>query len=81
MGHSVGEYAAIASCGALSLLQAAQLLGVRARAMETVCTNTDGTMVALLKTTEEKAGEVARQAEEETGKVVDIANINSKDQA
>ncbi len=48
--------------------------------MQAACDSSDGAMVALLKTSRDKAASVAAEAANDTKGVCDIANINSADQ-
>lgn len=74
-GHSLGEYAALAACGAMSFEDAITAVCTRARLMEQACLDRPGTMAAILALPEEKLDPVCRAAS--TKGIVGMANINS----
>lgn len=74
-GHSLGEYSALVSCGALSNEDAITAVCTRARLMEEACRNNPGTMAAILALPEEKLEAVCKSASDKG--VVTMANINS----
>jgi len=74
-GHSLGEYAALVSCGALSSEDAITAVCTRARLMEDACRQKPGTMAAILALSDEKLDDVCRAASAKG--VVAMANINS----
>jgi len=63
-GHSLGEYSALATAGALSLSDAARLLKQRGRAMQEAVPVGEGAMAALLGLDLEAVREVAKTAAE-----------------
>lgn len=74
-GHSLGEYAALVSCGALRSEDAITAVCARARLMEEACRNTPGTMAAILALPDEELEKICAAAS--TTGVVTMANINS----
>jgi [acyl-carrier-protein] S-malonyltransferase len=74
-GHSLGEYAALAACGAMSFEDAITAVCTRARLMEQACLDHPGTMAAILALPEEKLDIVCRSASAKG--IVGMANINS----
>ena len=79
-GHSLGEYAALAAAGALSLADTARLLRLRGRAMQEAVPVGEGAMAALLGVDVEAAAKVAAEAAGLTGLVCDVANDNAPGQ-
>ena len=77
-GHSLGEYAALAAAGSLSLTDTARLLRIRGNAMQNAVPVGEGAMAALLGLDEAVAREVAREAA--AGEVCDVANDNGGSQ-
>ncbi len=78
-GHSLGEYAALAAAGSLSLSDAARLLKTRGQAMQKAVPVGEGAMAALLGLDVEAALEVAREASG-GGLVCSAANDNAPGQ-
>ncbi len=77
-GHSLGEYAALASAGSLSIADTARLLRVRGRAMQQAVPVGVGAMAALLGLSFEQATEAAERAAQ--GQVCQAANDNDPGQ-
>ena len=75
-GHSIGEYAAVATAGALDPLEGMDLVIARGRAMAAM---TSGTMAALIGADLATAERVCSEATEE-GEVVVVANLNAPGQ-
>jgi [acyl-carrier-protein] S-malonyltransferase len=76
-GHSLGEYAALAAAGSLSVADAARLLRLRGEAMQEAVAPGAGAMAALIGTDLEAARSVAEAAAGEAGGAVcDVANDN-----
>lgn len=73
-GHSLGEYAALAAVGALSVADTARLLRIRGRAMQEAVPVGVGAMAALLGLDFATAAEVAAEAAQ--GEVCQAANDN-----
>jgi [acyl-carrier-protein] S-malonyltransferase len=79
-GHSLGEYSALASAGALSLADTARLLRIRGRAMQEAVPIGEGAMAALLGVDVEAAAKIAAEANAATGLVCAVANDNAEGQ-
>ncbi len=77
-GHSLGEYAALAAAGSLSVADAARLLRIRGEAMQAAVPVGEGAMAALLGLDADAAAAVAADAAE--GAVIAIANDNAPGQ-
>jgi len=76
-GHSLGEYAALAAAGSLSIADAARLLRLRGEAMQAAVAPGVGAMAALIGTDVEAARGIAEAAAlESDGAVCDVANDN-----
>src|SRR5436309_1305577 len=73
-GHSVGEYAALAASGALTLADAVRLVRTRGRAMQEAVPVGVGAMAALLGVDFEQAAAIAAEAAQ--GEIVQAANDN-----
>ena len=79
-GHSVGEYAALVSAGAIGFRDAVRLVRRRGELMAEAGAEHPGTMAAVLGLGADAVAEAVRRAESETGCVVDVANYNSPGQ-
>ena len=79
-GHSLGEYSALAASGALSRPDAVRLTRQRGEWMKRAGEKSPGGMAAVLNLDDEILEAVCRQAVNETGGVVQIANYNSPGQ-
>ena len=77
-GHSLGEYSALAAAGTFSLADAARLLKIRGRAMQSATPVGIGAMAALLGLDFATALAVAADAAQ--GEVCQVANDNSEGQ-
>ncbi len=80
-GHSVGEYAALAASGALSVSECLEIVAFRGRAMEQAGRQRPGTMLALLSGPADAAGKLCSEIRASVdGSFLVIANYNSPDQ-
>lgn len=79
-GHSVGEYAALAFSGALTVGDALRVVGARGRAMAEASAAVDGSMVAVLGLDEAALSAACEQASSETGFTAQVANLNAPGQ-
>src|SRR5712692_5771424 len=77
-GHSLGEYSALVTAGALKLGDAVRLVRKRGEYMQEAVPAGQGAMAALLGLDPVTADEICRQAAE--GHVVSLANLNSPNQ-
>ena len=77
-GHSLGEYSALVAAGSLGLADAARLLRIRGRAMQSAVPVGAGAMAALIGLDYEAASEIAAAAAE--GGVCAAANDNAPGQ-
>ena len=77
-GHSLGEYSALAAAGALSIGDAARLLRLRGRSMQTAVPVGEGAMAAVLGLELEDVEAVAAEAGGD--QVCDVANDNAPGQ-
>jgi [acyl-carrier-protein] S-malonyltransferase len=73
-GHSLGEYAALAAAGALTLEDAARLLRLRGNAMQDAVPAGEGAMAALLGVERDAAQSIVDEAAGD--EVCDVANDN-----
>ena len=73
-GHSLGEYAALAAAGALTIAEAARLLRIRGDAMQAAVPVGQGAMAALIGVEPAMAAAIA--AEAAGAEVCDVANDN-----
>jgi len=79
-GHSLGEYSALVAAGALSFSDAVALVRERGRLMQEAARQRPGGMAAILGLSTEVVTEACREAQEETGTIVQVANHNSPGQ-
>jgi [acyl-carrier-protein] S-malonyltransferase len=79
-GHSLGEYAALAAAGALSLPETARLLQARGEAMQRAASSAQGSMSALLGADIPMAEAATARAGKETGEICVVANDNAPGQ-
>ena len=78
-GHSLGEYSALAAAGSLTVSEAARLLQIRGRAMQTAVPAGEGAMAAILGLDFEAVKEIAAAASAGPGSC-DVANDNGGNQ-
>jgi [acyl-carrier-protein] S-malonyltransferase len=79
-GHSLGEYSALVAAGAMDFAAGLQLVRERGRLMKEAGERSPGGMAAVLGLETEVVDQVCRQAREETGGVIQVANYNSPGQ-
>ncbi len=79
LGHSLGEFSALVSVGALDYLDAIELTHQRGKLMRENCKDFEAGMMALIGLSDEKVEEITTQ-ERENGKKVWAANYNSNGQ-
>jgi [acyl-carrier-protein] S-malonyltransferase len=79
-GHSLGEYSALTAAGAMDFAAGLQLVRERGRLMKEAGERSPGGMAAVLGLETETVNEVCRQAREETGGIIQVANYNSPGQ-
>ena len=79
LGHSLGEFSALVSVGALDYLDGVSLVHQRGQLMQEACKGVDVGMMALIGLDDEKVEALTAQAREE-GKKVWAANYNSDGQ-
>jgi [acyl-carrier-protein] S-malonyltransferase len=79
-GHSLGEYSALVAAGAMDFAAGLQLVRERGRLMKEAGERSPGGMAAVLGLETEVVDQVCRQAREETGGIIQVANYNSPGQ-
>lgn len=79
LGHSLGEFSALCSVGALDYLDGVDLVHQRGKLMQEACSGVDAGMMALIGLEDSKVEEITAAAREE-GKKVWAANYNSAGQ-
>ena len=85
-GHSLGEYSALAAAGSFSIPDAARLLKLRGRTMQTAVPVGEGAMAALLGAEMEQAEEICAEAAPipdsptDAREVIELANDNGAGQ-
>ena len=79
-GHSLGEYSALVAAGATDFAAGLQLVRERGRLMKEAGERSPGGMAAVLGLEAEVVDQVCRQAREETGGIIQVANYNSPGQ-
>lgn len=79
-GHSMGELTALVSAGAMDFADGLRLVRERGRLMKLAGEQSPGGMAAVLKMDDADVEKACRQASEETGQPVQIANYNSPGQ-
>lgn len=79
-GHSLGEYTALVAAGAISLVEALQLVRERGRLMKEAGDRRPGGMAAVLGLPSEVVSQACDQAYQDTGAIVQVANYNLPEQ-
>jgi [acyl-carrier-protein] S-malonyltransferase len=79
-GHSLGEYSALMAAGAMDFATGLQLVRERGRLMKEAGERSPGGMAAVLGLEADAVDKICRQAGEETGGVIQVANYNSPGQ-
>jgi [acyl-carrier-protein] S-malonyltransferase len=79
-GHSLGELTALVAAGAMEWADGLRLVRERGRLMKVAGERNPGGMAAVLKVDPGEVEKVCKEASEETGKAVGIANYNSPEQ-
>jgi len=79
LGHSLGEFSAINSAGALSINDGVKLVNQRGKLMQSACADIEAGMMVLLGLSDEKVEELCKVAQG-NGKKVWAANYNSDGQ-
>jgi len=79
LGHSLGEFSALTSAGALDLVDAVKLVNRRGELMQKACENIDAGMMAVIGASNETVNQICSDAQNE-GKKVWGANFNSDGQ-
>lgn len=77
-GHSLGEYSALVSAGAIQFYDAIKLVRARGVAMQRAGTNNPGTLAAIIGLSKEHVIDSCKEASSEG--IVQPANFNSADQ-
>ncbi len=80
VGHSLGEYAALAAAGVLDWRDALRLVHVRGKLMRSVHRRTDGKMAAVIGVPVSVVDDHCAEIRAELGQVVEIANENEPTQ-
>jgi len=79
-GHSLGELTALVAAGAMDFADGLRLVRERGRLMKLAGELSPGGMAAVLKMEDAEVERACRQASDQTGKPVQIANYNSPGQ-
>lgn len=79
-GHSLGELTALVAAGAMGFEDGLRLVRERGRLMKEAGQRSPGGMAAVLKMGDQDVEDACRQASDETGRPVQIANYNSPGQ-
>lgn len=75
-GHSLGEYTALCAAGAISFADAVKLVRLRGESMQNAVPMGQGAMAVILGLDFDSLQNVCKDAEQQTGKICDIANDN-----
>ena len=76
-GHSLGEYAALAAAGTLSVKEALELVALRGRLMAEADPDGKGAMCAVVKLDQATVEEIVREALAQGDELLRIANYNT----
>lgn len=79
-GHSLGELTALAAAGAMDFAEGLRLVRERGRLMKLAGERNPGSMAAVLKMDDVEVERACKEATEQTGKDVTVANYNSPGQ-
>jgi len=79
LGHSLGEFSALATTGAVSTLEAVQLVHTRGKLMQEACSGIDAGMMAVIGLSNDVVNSICEEARSE-GRQVWGANYNSNGQ-
>jgi [acyl-carrier-protein] S-malonyltransferase len=79
-GHSLGELTALVAAGAMSFAAGLRLVRERGRLMKLAGERSPGGMAAVLKMDDAEVERACREASDETGRAVQVANYNSPGQ-
>jgi [acyl-carrier-protein] S-malonyltransferase len=79
LGHSLGEFSALCSVGALDYLDGVDLVHKRGKLMAGACSDIDAGMMALIGLADDKVEQITAEARE-VGKKIWAANYNSNGQ-
>ncbi len=79
-GHSLGELTALAAAGAMDFADGLRLVRERGRLMKLAGERNPGGMAAVLKMDDDVVEQACKEATEQTGKDVTVANYNSPGQ-
>lgn len=79
-GHSLGELTALAAAGAMDFAAGLRLVRERGRLMKLAGQRNPGSMAAVLKMSDADVEKACKEAADETGRAVQIANYNSPGQ-
>jgi [acyl-carrier-protein] S-malonyltransferase len=79
-GHSLGEFSALCSAGAMKFEDALQLVSLRGKLMAEAGKRKPGTMAAIIGMEESMLRDLCNEVEKETGNIVRPANYNSPGQ-
>jgi [acyl-carrier-protein] S-malonyltransferase len=75
-GHSLGELTALVAAGAMDFADGLRLVRERGRLMKLAGERSPGGMAAVLKMDDSEVEQACKEASEETGRAVQIANYN-----
>jgi [acyl-carrier-protein] S-malonyltransferase len=75
-GHSMGEFSALVACGSLSFEEALNLVRLRGELMQEAGIMSPGGMIAVLGLPSDAVDNACRQAAEQSGGTVQLANDN-----